>query len=395
MVKIPRREGRAAQLIEHHDFQSLFDVLKAKKYRLIGPTVRDGSVVYDEVARVDDLPVGYSDEQEKGSYRLNKSDDHRLFGYGVGPHSWKKFLFPPAVRLWQARRDDGSFQIIPEDYHAEPLALIGVRACELNAIAIQDRVFLDGEYRDPIYAAQREKLFVLAVNCGQAGNTCFCASMRTGPRVTGQFDLAVTEVINGESHYFTVEVGSPRGEEVLSEVPHRPASGEEKALANQIITQTAASMKRSIDTRGIKQRLYASFEHPQWDDIAARCLACGNCTQVCPTCFCSTVEDVTDLSGNTADRWRKWDSCFTTDFSYIVGGSIRSSVKSRYRQWMTHKLATWIEQFGTSGCVGCGRCITWCPVGIDITEEIAALRAEKQPATAVEAAKEDVSYADV
>jgi ferredoxin len=389
MVKLPKREGRSPQLIEHHNFQSLFDALKEKHYRLIGPTVRDGSVVYDEIDRVDDLPVGFSDDQEKGTYRLRNSGDQRLFGFGVGLHSWKKFLSPPVVRLWQARRDNGSFHINPEEYDVSPLAFIGVRACELNAIAIQDRVFLEGEYRDPIYAAQREQLFILAVNCSQAANTCFCASMRAGPRVTGQFDLALTEVKDEEHHYFTVEVGSALGEDVLSVVPHRPATAEERAVATEVIARTTASMKRSIDTRGIKQRLYASYEHPHWDDVAARCLACGNCTQVCPTCFCTNVEDITNLTGSTAERWRKWDSCFTTDFSYIVGGSIRSSVKSRYRQWMTHKLATWIDQFGMSGCVGCGRCITWCPVGIDITEEMAAIRAEPQPAVDPAVVKEE------
>jgi Fe-S-cluster-containing hydrogenase component 2 len=134
-------------------------------------------------------------------------------------------------------------------------------------------------------------------------------------------------------------------------------------------------MGRSMDTTDIKELLYRNYDHPRWRNVASRCLTCANCTMVCPTCFCTTVEDVTDLTGNQAERWRKWDSCFTVDFSYIHGGSVRASPESRYRQWMTHKLATWIDQFGTSGCVGCGRCITWCPVAIDITEEVRAIRA--------------------
>jgi Fe-S-cluster-containing hydrogenase component 2 len=129
-----------------------------------------------------------------------------------------------------------------------------------------------------------------------------------------------------------------------------------------------------MDTRGIKELLYRNYEHPRWDNVATRCLTCANCTMVCPTCFCTTVEDVTDLSGDHAERWRKWDSCFTMDFSYIHGGSVRATPKSRYRQWLTHKLATWFDQFGSSGCVGCGRCITWCPVAIDLTEEVRAIR---------------------
>ncbi|NJL33712.1 MAG: sulfite reductase subunit A, partial [Chloroflexaceae bacterium] len=118
-----------------------------------------------------------------------------------------------------------------------------------------------------------------------------------------------------------------------------------------------------------------NLEHKRWEQVAERCLSCANCTMVCPTCFCSTVEDTTALDGSHAERWRKWDSCFTVDFSFIHGGTVRRETRTRYRQWMTHKLAAWIDQFGTSGCVGCGRCIVWCPVGIDITAEIAAMRA--------------------
>jgi ferredoxin len=134
-------------------------------------------------------------------------------------------------------------------------------------------------------------------------------------------------------------------------------------------------MGRQLDTGGIKDLLYDNFEHPRWDDVASRCLTCGNCTMVCPTCFCFSITEVTDLAGLQAEQQRSWDSCFTVEHSNLHGGPVRVSGRSRYRQWMTHKLATWIDQFGTSGCVGCGRCITWCPVGIDITEEAAAIRA--------------------
>ncbi|MGB3653137.1 MAG: 4Fe-4S dicluster domain-containing protein [Rivularia sp. (in: cyanobacteria)] len=134
-----------------------------------------------------------------------------------------------------------------------------------------------------------------------------------------------------------VEVGSEAGARVLSKVSHISATSEQQVTADNIVAQTAENMGRQLDTAGIKELVYENLEHSQWDDVASRCLACGNCTLVCPTCFCSTVEDVTDLTGDHAERWREWDSCFTIDFSYLHGGSVRNSVKCRYRQWMTHK----------------------------------------------------------
>jgi formate hydrogenlyase subunit 6/NADH:ubiquinone oxidoreductase subunit I len=244
----------------------------------------------------------------------------------------------------------------------------------LQAIAIQDRVFIDGPYVDAGYQKRRHDNFIVAVNCGEAGGTCFCVSMKTGPKAETGFDLALTELLDAGSHRFLVEVGSVAGGDVLAELPYKTASPEDKAAADALVARTAASMGRTLDTDGLKELLQGHPDHPQWDNVAARCLTCANCTMVCPTCFCTTVEDHTDLATQTAERVRRWDSCFTLDFSYIHGGSVRKEYRSRYRQWMTHKLASWIDQFGTSGCVGCGRCITWCPVGIDITAEAAAIR---------------------
>ncbi len=361
-------------VLERQSLQTLFDALLGRGYKVLGPTVRDGAIVYDELTSASDLPAGWTDEQDGGTYRLKKRDDEALFGYAVGPHSWKKYLFPPVVRLWQAQRRGASFQIESEPYEPARMAFIGVRSCELHALAIQDKVFANGNYVDPLYEAQRERVFIVAVNCGQAGGTCFCVSMNTGPKATSGFDMALTEVLEEGRHYFVVEAGTEAGAQVLAELPHRPAEEMEREAAEKVVARTAGQMGRSMDTTGIKDLLYRNYEHPRWDNVAGRCLTCANCTMVCPTCFCSTVEEVTDLKGEHAERWRRWDSCFTTDFSYIHGGSVRSTPRARYRQWMTHKLATWIDQFGTSGCVGCGRCITWCPVGIDITEEVRAIR---------------------
>jgi ferredoxin len=364
-----------SRILERRDFQRLLDALTESGYQVVGPTVRDGAIVYDEIASESDLPVGLTDEQDAGGYRLKRRPDQALFGYVVGPQSWKKFLFPPRLLLWRARRNADGFAITEGPRDSAPLACLGVRSCELHAIAIQDKVFLQ---TDPVYRARREALFLIAVNCTQAGGTCFCVSMKTGPRARAGFDLSLTEVLDGERHHFVVEVGSERGAEILGRLPQRAASADEAAEIDRAEERASQQMGRSMETAGIKELLYRNYENPRWAQVAERCLSCANCTLVCPTCFCSSVEEVTDLTGEHAERWRSWDSCFTMDFSHIHGGSVRTSTRSRYRQWLTHKLGTWIDQFGTSGCVGCGRCITWCPVGIDITEEVRAIREDEK-----------------
>jgi len=367
-------------IFESNDFNKLLDVLKIKGYRTIGPTLKDETIVYGELNSVEQLPVGWVDNQDAGSYRLTKRTDGTFFSYVVGPYSLKKFLFPSAMRLWQAELNGSKFKFIAQNEEIQKFAFIGVRSCDIHALLIQDRVFLNGSYLDPHYKLRREHIFVLAVNCGNAAGTCFCNSIGTGPRATSGFDLALTEILDNNSHNFLVEIGTELGSEILNSIPNRKANEMEKSIADDITKKTIEKMGRNLNTSNIKELLYNNYENPRWDDVAKRCLTCANCTMVCPTCFCSTIEDLTDLKGDNTERWRKWDSCFTMDFSYIHGGSIRSSTKSRYRQWITHKLATWIDQFGISGCVGCGRCITWCPVAIDITEEIQAIR-ENNPVT--------------
>ena len=365
------------QILTEHGLQQLLAVLRDRGYRVLGPTVRDRAVFYDDIDSVADLPRGWTDEQEGGHYRLTENGGEALFHFTVGADSWKKFLHPPRRRLWRASRTGDEVEVTPEPVPDERLAFIGARSCDLHAVAIQDRVFLGGPHVDPDYAARREGCFIVAVNCSKAGGTCFCVSMGTGPKAELGFDLALTEIAGNGEHRFVVETGSEVGREVLAELPHRPATADDTAAAEAVVERTAGSMGREMQAEGVPDLLMRNLEHDRWDDVASRCLTCGNCTLVCPTCFCTSVEDSSDLTGTETERTQRWDSCFTLDFSYIHGGSVRSSNRARYRQWMTHKLATWHDQFGTSGCVGCGRCITWCPVGIDITEEVQAIRASE------------------
>jgi len=368
-------EGGAQVRLAAGDFQRLLDALAGRGYQVVGPTLRDGQLIYGEIGKVADLPVGWTAVQGAGTFRLEPRKDQVFFGFGVGQQSWKQFLWPPHQILWQAQREGSSFKVISPPEAGPRFAFLGVRACELQAMAVQDRVFLQGLHVDPTYRARRQGAFIVALNCGhQDKGTCFCASMGAGPRVTGGFDLALTEVLEGGEHFFLVEPGTMRGADIIRELPERTATPAEVAAAARVVAAAAGNMGRELDTTGIKKLFYANYEHPRWEEVASRCLNCGNCTLVCPTCFCHTLEDVPDLTGMVAERRRRLDSCFTVAFSYLHGGSIRTSPRSRYRQWLTHKLATWIDQFGTSGCVGCGRCITWCPVGIDITEEVRAIR---------------------
>ena len=363
------------QTIELQDFESLFDALHKGGYTVIGPTVRDGAIVFDVITGIADLPRGWTDRQSPGSYALERLESPAFFHYNIGPVSWKKFLFPPRVKLFTAVRTGKGFEVENGGGEEGPmLAFVGIRPCELSAIRIQDSIFLEGPYADPTYRAMRERTLIVAVNCVHAGGNCFCASMGTGPRALNTFDLAITESVDDGTQRFFVESGSRRGDDLLDAVPHREATGAESDRVEALIAEAASSMGKTMNVLNLKNILAEHLEDPEWDDVARRCMACANCTMVCPTCFCSTVEDVTDLKGEKAERWRRWDSCFTMDFTRVAGGIVRPSTRSRYRQWLTHKLAYWVDQFGVRGCVGCGRCITWCPVGIDITAEVRALR---------------------
>lgn len=356
---------------------ALLDALRADGRTVVGPTVRDGAVVHAEITGLEDLPRGVGDDQDAGRYRLRERGDDALFGYAAAAQSAKPWLFPARRLLWSGHRSPDGFTVEENRDTPPRLALFGVRGCDLAAIGVHDRV-LDADDRpavDAHYRAARTDLLLIAVTCADPAGTCFCVSMGTGPHPGAGADLILTELDVGGEHRFLVEVMTGAGSAALTGVPAREAGEADVLAVRDVVRAAAGRMGRTLQTDGLRELLYDAVDSPHWEQVAQRCLACTNCTLACPTCFCTGVQDVADLSGGHAERWRVWDSCFTATFSYIHGGSVRESTAARYRQWMTHKLASWQDQFGTSGCVGCGRCITWCPAAIDITAEAAALRA--------------------
>jgi sulfhydrogenase subunit beta (sulfur reductase) len=361
----------AALFLPRESLEALFDAIRAGGYaRVLGPVARDGAITYRDLASSADLPRGLRDRQAPGQYRLEGSDGPRRFAWANGPQALKPLTFAPREVLWRCERDEeGRLSFLDAGKAPGPTAVIGVRACDLAALRIQERHFLKPPHADAHFAARRASLFLVAVHCSHPADTCFCASTGDGPRADAGFDLAMSEL----DHGFLLTAGTDRGRAVLATLGLSPASSEDLAQADAEIAAAAAAQIRSLPGRNLKDALYSRLEHEHWDEVGRRCLSCGNCTAVCPTCFCHAELDEPALSGESSDHLRQWDSCFTAVHSYMGHFLVREETRLRYRQWLTHKLASWHEQYGRSGCVGCGRCIAWCPVGIDITAEVSAL----------------------
>ena len=361
--------------LKKEDLSCVFDQLRAS-HRVIGPKIEGGVIVLAEID-VHDIPTGFEDHQAAGNYSLIRSDRPEIFSFSVGPDSFKRFLHPPVSEMFTFRRSRTSITITPPGREEKPLAFIGIRACDLSAMKLYDRIFLEGPVKDNTYASLRSNAFIIAVNCCRPGDNCFCSSMGTGPEVKDGYDIVLTELRDS----FLVESGTVRGQDLLARLALEEATGIDVDEKAERTGACIRAMKKSIRAEELPRLIYRNLDHPRWADIAKRDLECGNCTQVCPTCFCNATYDLVRLSqvsfkppGLSGVRVRKWDSCFSRNFGRVHGGNFRPSRRARYRQWMSHKLAYTIEQFGLPGCVGCGRCITWCPAGIDITMELEALK---------------------
>jgi len=367
-----RPEIGSTIVIQKEAFNTILSHLKEKGYETVGPRVKNDTLIYAPIEQMDDLPRGYVTEQDAAHFRLTYTGHPRYFDAIPGAQSWKQFLFPPRTDLFALRKVNNHWETSSAETATPTYAFIGVRACELAAIQIQDNIFMRSDFNDPIYHARRERVFILSVDCMYPAGTCFCVSMGTGPRVKAGFDLNLTEL----EDVFLLTIGSEVTRNLFEGIPFEPASAFILHNAEQGLERATSNMGRKLDTSNLPDLILNNLDHPHWQDVGSRCLSCTNCTQVCPTCFCWDATDQMSLDGNETRRERVWDSCFNPGYSYQAGGNTRPTIRSRYRQWLSHKLGTWKQQNGTLGCVGCGRCITWCPAEIDLTKEIPMLQEE-------------------
>ena len=360
--------------ISKPEFNSILKTLSSQDYQLEGPQVKDFTVILGPIEILADLPKGYTSQEEPGKFTLSSNGKENYFDVTSGPQAWKKYFFPPKAQLMVFQQENGNPKdwVIKSPEEENPrFALIGVRPCDLAGIQIQDKIFMEGERCDPIYRDRREKALIVAANCSEPCETCFCTSMGTGPKAEYGYDLALTEL----KEHFLIEVRSDKGQKALVGLDYESPTEEYLQEAKTVLDKAIEKIKLNLpDPEKLEIELLKELDHPQWDNVASRCLSCGSCTQVCPTCFCWDSTDKTLLPGDTIIRERSWDTCFNPDYSYVAHGNTRPNTRARYRQWLTHKFASWYEQNGTSGCVGCGRCITWCPAEINHLEEIAAIR---------------------
>ena len=368
--------------IANKNLKLLFDSLSNLGYQTIGPKVQENTIKYLPINSAEQLPWGISDEQDAGTYNLINDNPKRAFNFNTGAYALKNYVFPAEETLWQVKRDNdgkGSLEFISQDSQ-QKLAILGVRSCDINALDLLDRHFLSNKKHkqvDPWYQNRRQNLLLIAVNCNKSSNSCFCSSAGTGPEVKSGFDLLIDEIDEG----FLLSSGSASGEQILAQITATSVSEQQRKTAEQRLQSAKQQQSRTIPSNNLATKIANNLTSDIWQQVAEKCLACGNCTLVCPSCFCHKHEDTPELDLSASSHIRLWESCFSDNHSMMHGHSQRATIANRYRQWLSHKFSSWHQQYDSSGCTGCGRCITWCPVGIDISQVLHQIDKESKNVT--------------
>lgn len=277
----------------------------------------------------------------------------------------KSLLFPRVENLYSYSNHGKEAEVSPVPQEFEQTILFGVRSCDLQAIACLDDVFLTQPSRDRFndhnYQTRRDNTIVVALGCLKPDANCFCQSMGVDPREYEEADLQLFDL--GES--FGIEAHTQKGlklSDLLDNTGLLAEQNVEKPLLDAFYL--------TVDAKGITLKLQKMFDHSLWDDLGEKCLNCGACTYVCPTCHCFDIS-VCTKDGCNGSTIRYWDSCMFSEYSQMAGGhNPRPGKKERVRQRFLHKLRYFPERYGKLLCTGCGRCLAACPVNLEITEVI-------------------------
>jgi len=303
------------------------------------------------------------------NFKVVDKFDNLVMDYPKTVKSPKEFLFPQTELLCSYKFNGKDVDIVTEDIKDRKRVLVGIHPCDVKAILILDKLF-DWDYRDEHYFARRENTLLISLTCQSPDWSCFCTSIEGSPHGKEGTDVHITDM--GDSYY--VETKSPKGEALIKGQSSlfSEASEEDKKKVEDLEKQVTAKLPGKIDTGKIKENLDHVFEHKVWDTVSAKCVHCGACAYLCPTCHCF---DITD-EGNYEEgkKFRCWDACMAGHFTRMAGGhNPRNAVKTRYRQRIYHKFNYYKKNFDTIACVGCGRCITECPTGMDLVKTLQTL----------------------
>jgi heterodisulfide reductase subunit C len=297
-------------------------------------------------------------KEERFVFEKIKNPEEIILEYDTTILPPKKFLLPPTETMIKF---DGDKIVLPGN--DKKMMLFGIHPCDLNAIMLLDKVEYD-DYKDPYYIKKRENTVFVCIECKEANEYCFCESMG-GDKPKG-YDVLLSDI----SDYYFVETGSEKGEKIIENC----AELFENVNENEKI-ERKKNFKRKVNIENLNKILKEKFDDKLWDELGDKCLGCGRCTFVCPTCYCYSVKDIVDLSLKKGERKRSWDSCLLVDFARVAGGyNFRGKRAARVQQFMYHKMLYFMDKYSSFACVGCGRCIRECPVRIDITEVIEKLR---------------------
>lgn len=339
------------------DLERLVTELKLRGLKLLSYKLRGDMPLFWEIDSIQDTPLGYSDVQNPGSYQLIREEEgfFRHTQYSI-----KNILHPPVQEVLKISED---FTVAQSMAEYSPTALFGVKPCDLASLKVLDRI-LEG---DDAYKARRNGVELIVVEeCVKPGGTCFCGSMGTGPAASGGYDLAYARL----GSVVVFKVGSDRGLGIVENLKLSPAPDHVVNEYLKVMEEARRESSKAPSIEEVSKALEKAVGLEElWRDLSARCVGCTNCNMVCPTCFCSEFVDYVKLSGE-ANRARQWFGCLSYTYGQIAGMHYRPELFMRYRHFILHKFLFYQKQVGLPGCVGCGRCITWCPMGIDLREVI-------------------------